>query len=245
MLLGTGVRKGDVSHAIHRQVAEHYDLPFVDIQAYLFAKLKERDQTWDDISIDFVENDGCHLNDYGNRLCFEAIKECFDDQVRLFWEGKRKARRAPAPPPLFSDELQYTRLVEPAKGAPGLTLEGNWARKPEGHVPWYFDSLLAGRPGAKLTLEFEGTAVAVFGLMYHNGLKLEAVLDGKEIAGPYLRHFIEFGKGMVLAHGLPGGKHVLQLAVSQPSRRHNKLAHPTAAIGYIGIAGKAPAAPAA
>ena len=101
-----------------------------------------------------------------------------------------------------------------------------WEPKDWGHIPWYFDNLLVGKPGAKLTLKFKGTAVAVFGLMYNNGLKCEAVLDGKELSGPYLRHFIEFGKGLVLAHGLPNQEHVLQLTVAEPSKRHNKLDNP-------------------
>ena len=87
-----------------------------------------------------------------------------------------------------------------------------------------------------MTLKFKGTAVAVFGLMYNNGLKCEAVLDGKELSGPYLRHFIEFGKGLVLAHGLPNEEHVLQLTVAQPSKRHNKLENPTVQLASIGIA---------
>jgi hypothetical protein len=74
--------------------------------------------------------------------------------------------------------------------------------------------------------------------MYNNGLKVDAELDGKEIAGAYLKHFIEFGKGTVLAHGLPPGEHVLKLTVAQPSSRQNKLENPSAQLAYLGVAGK-------
>jgi hypothetical protein len=245
ILVGMGKRDGSIDHSLHRQVAEHYDLPFVDVQGYIFKTLKERGQTWDDIDIEFEQNDSCHLNDYGNELTFEAIRACFEEQVALYRAGKRRERYAPIPAPLVSDELQYTELIDPSRKDPRLTLEGTWDRKSAALVPWYFDNLLMGKPGARMTLKFQGTAVAAFGLMYNNGLKLEAVLDGKEIPGAYFRHVIEFGKGVILAHGLPAGEHVLTLTVAEASKRHNKLDNPTAQVAYLAVAcPPAPPAPA-
>lgn len=235
VILGAGSRDGKIDHALHRQVAEHYDIPFIDAQDFIFRKLAERGQAWDAAALDFEINDPWHLNDYGNRLFFEAMRECFEEQVRRFEAGHRKERAAPLPPPLVSDELAHVELVDPTRKNQ-VTLSDGWTVKHKGHVPWYFDNLLVGQPGAKLSFTFTGTAVAVFGLMYNNGLKLEALLDGEELAGPYLRHFIEFGKGMVLAHGLPHGEHRLELTVGETSERHHKLDNPTAQVGYIGIA---------
>lgn len=245
VLVGTGDRQASVDHALHRRVAEHYGLPFIDMQGYMHARLKERGETWDAASIDFEANDNLHLNDYGNRLCFEAMRDCFEEQVRLFRDGRKRPRKVPLPEPLFSDELQFARLVDVSRKSRALSIEGDWELKDRGHIPWYFDHLMVGKPGARMTLAFRGTAVSVFGLMHHNGLKLEAELDGQEIAGPYLRHFIEFGKGMILAHGLPDGEHVLKLTVAEPSKRHNKLAEPAAQIAFIGVAGKPSGAEAA
>ena len=236
VILGSGNREGNIDHSLHRQVAEHYDLPFVDLQGYMFRKLKERGQTWDDVDIEFEQNDPYHLNDYGNAMCFEAMRECFEEQVALFKAGRRRERHAAVPVPLVSDELQFTHMFDPSRKDPRITLEGCWEKKPAGFVPWYFDGLLTGKPGARLVFNFRGTAVGLFGLMYNNGLKLEAVLDGKEIPGAYLRHFIEFGKGVVLAHGLPHGEHTLILTVAAPSSRHNKLENPTAQVAYLAVA---------
>jgi hypothetical protein len=238
IIVGQGKRDNSVDMSLHRQVAEHYDLPFVDVQAYTLETLKQRGQAWDDIAIPFVENDPCHLNDYGNRLAFEAIQACFEEQVRRYQAGKRRARNPELPAPLLSDELQYTQLVDPSRPDERIVPEGQWEPKSRDLVPWYFDGLLVGKPGARLTFTFRGTAVALHGLMYNNGLKVEAELDGKEIAGTYLKHFIEFGKGTVLAHGLPAGEHVLKLTVAPASPRQNKLENPSAQIGYLGIACK-------
>ena len=241
MVLGTGHRGRDVDHRIHRQIAEYYDLPFVDMHNYMLARLAERGQTWDDVSIEFVDNDPCHLNDYGHQLSFEAIRDCFEDQVGRFKAGRRAARNAAVPEPMVSDELQFVRLVDPANPkSADLTLHGRWDVPAKGRVPWFYDNLTVGQPGSSMTFVFEGTAAALFGLMYNNGLAVEAELDGKPIRGAYLRHFIEFGKGLVFAHGLKPGRHELTLTVAAPSKRHNKLENPTAAIGYLGIANKPP-----
>jgi lysophospholipase L1-like esterase len=238
IIVGAGSREGNVDHSLHRKVAEHYDVPFLDVQTFLYARLKERGLTWDDIALEFEVNDPWHLNDLGNQWWFDATRDCFEEQVALFQAGKRKDRHPPMPPPIISDELQFVRLVDPSSKSKAVVLEGDWKRKSGDYIPWYFDNVLMGQPGARMTFTFKGTAVSIFGLMYHNGLKVEAELDGKEIPGAYLRHVIEFGKGTVLAHGLPDGEHVLRLTVAEASARHNKLDNPVAQIAYLGVAGK-------
>ncbi len=244
VLLGTGARPGSnrktkdgsVDQSLHRQVAEHYELPFIDMQSYLLETLEERGETWDDVALDFEEDDAHHLNDYGQRISFRAMREGFEKQVELFCDGQRKDPDAPLPEPLVSDELQHIEMYNPSKKRTDIELEGEWDQKPAELVPWYFDDLLVGSSGAKMRLTFEGTACAVWGLMYNNGLKVQARLDGEKVRGPYLRHFIEFGKGAVLAHGLPNEEHELELKVDTASKRHNKLEAPSAQIAYITVA---------
>ena len=51
---------------------------------------------------------------------FEALRDAFDEQVRLFLAGRRRDRAAPVPAPLRSDEFQFIRHIDPAKPkAPG------------------------------------------------------------------------------------------------------------------------------
>mgnify|MGYP006282104925 FL=1 len=244
VILGTGSRPGSnkrskdgsVDQSLHRQVAEHYDLPFVDMQSYLLKTLEERGQTWDDAALEYEDNDPHHLNDYGQEISFEAMREAFERQVGLYREGKCKDPEAPLPEPIISDELQYIEMYDPSKKKCEAELEGDWEKKPDELVPWYFDNLLVGSPGATMRFRFEGTAIAVWGLMYNNGLKVRATLDGEKVRGPYLRHFIEFGKGAVMAHGLENGEHELELTVDTPSKRHNKLDAPSAQIAYLTVA---------
>jgi hypothetical protein len=136
------------------------------------------------------------------------------------------------------DELQFVRLIDPAKEQSEVQLEGVWDLKSRDLTPWYFDSVLMGTPGSKMRLKFTGTAVGLFGLVYNNGLKVEAALDGEVVSGPYLRHVIEFGKFAMLGHGLPAGEHILELTVGEASARHNKLQNPRAQIAYLAVACK-------
>ena len=245
VLLGAGVRPGAkdntedgcVDHSLHREIAEHYGLSFIDIQGYMHRVLEERGQTWDDVSIMFEENDNCHLNDYGNKLWFECMREWFEDQLQRYEENASTGRDLALPAPMVSDELEFTKLVNPVKRSKAITREGSWEKQDPGVVPWYFDNILVGRPGDKLTFTFTGTAIGMQCLVSCNGLKIEAKLDGKEIAGPYTNFHIEFGKFFLLGHGLESGEHTLELEVGQPMTKKNKLEDPTAQIGYLCVGG--------
>jgi len=230
----TGV--APVDHTLHREIAEYYGLPFIDVHAHILETLKARGQTWNDVSIAFETKDPYHLNDYGNYLWFDALRVWFDEQWRRYDLNPAAKPSAEFPKPLFSDEFEYTSLVDATRPNKKLIQQGTWAKKTDGCVPWYFDNILVGRPGDKLTFTFTGTAVGMACLVYCNGLKIEAKIDGKEVAGPYTNFVIEFGKFYMLEHGMENKEHVLELEVGQPMKKQNKLEDPTAQIGYFLVA---------
>ncbi len=244
VLLGAGGRPGSLDspdgladHSLHRELADYYGLPFIDVQSYIHRVLEERNQTWDDVSIAFENGDNWHLNDYGNALWFECLREWFEDQWQRFDLNPTAVSNTELPSPMVSDELEFTKLVNPVKRNKAIVKEGSWEKKDSALVPWYLDNLLVGRPGDKLTFTFAGTAIGMLNLVHCNGLKIEAKLDGKEIAGPYTNFGIEFGKFFILGHGLESGEHVLELTVGEPMTKKNKLEDPTAQIGYLCVGG--------
>jgi hypothetical protein len=244
VLIGAGVRPGTfdspdglVDHSLHRELADYYGLPFIDVQSYIHRVLKERNQTWDDVSIVFENGDNWHLNDYGNTLWFECMREWFEDQWQRYDLNPTAVSQTELKSPMVSDELEFTKLVNPVKRNKAIVKEGSWEKKDSALVPWYLDNLLVGRPGDKLTFTFAGTAIGMLNLVHCNGLKIEAKLDGKEIAGPYTNFGIEFGKFFILGHGLESGEHVLELTVGEPMTKKNKLEDPTAQIGYLCVGG--------
>lgn len=243
-LIGAGCRPGSaktedglIDHSLHREIADYYGLAFVDIQSYMLDTLAARGQSWDDISITFEDNDDLHLNDYGNRLWFEGLREWFEEQWRLHDLNPTQSAEGTLPKPMFSDELQSARLVNPARRNKAIVKEGNWEKRDAALVPWYLDDLLVGRPGDKLTYTFTGTSIGTICLVHGNGLKMEATLDGRPMAGPYTNFAMEFGKFFMIAHGLENAEHVLELEVGKPMKTQNKLEDPTAQIGYLAVAG--------
>jgi hypothetical protein len=243
VLLGAGHRPGavpsgrnELDQSLHREIADYYGLSFIDVHSYILATLKKRKQTWDDVSITFESNDGCHLNDYGSHLWFEALREWFEEQWVLYDLNPSSKPSSDLPKAYWSDEFQHTSLIDPSKRNKAIVMNGTWQKKMDGCIPWYFDNLLVGVPGDKMSFAFTGTAIGVSCLLYCNGLKVEARLDGEEVAGPYTNFAIEFGKFFVLKHGLELKEHVLELTVAQPTKRRNRHEHPTAQIGYLLVA---------
>jgi len=234
---GAGETEGLIGHSLHREIADHYGLSFIDVQGWMHRTLEQRGQTWDDVSIVFENKDDVHLNDYGHWMWFECMREWFEDQWQRFDLNPTAARDAELPAPMLSDELQFTRLVNPARRNKQIQLDGGWEKKDPALVPWYLDDLLVGRPGDRLTLTFNGTAIGSICLVTCNGLKIEAKLDGEDVAGPYTNFGIEFGKFFMIGHGLAPGEHVLELEVAGPMSKKNKLEDPTAQIGYFCVGG--------
>ena len=136
VLIGAGVRPGAldspdglVDHSLHRELADYYGLPFIDVQSYIHRVLKERNQTWADVSIVFENGDNWHLNDYGNALWFECLREWFEDQWQRYDLNPTAVSHAELTSPMVSDELEFTKLVNPVKRNKAIDMEGTWEKK--------------------------------------------------------------------------------------------------------------------
>lgn len=242
VLLGAGARPGWantedglVDHSIHRAIAEHYDVPFLDIQGYILRTLEERGETWDAVAAD--AKDDLHLNDFGNRLWFECMRNWFEQEMTLY-DPDQDAPDVPVPPPLFSAEFENPRLVAPKPGVEGLVVDGSWVVKarPELPIPWHLESVLVGRPGDSLEYTFRGTAIGTICHVYDNGLKVQAWVDDEEVAGPYTNYREAFGNFDMLKHGMKNTQHRIRLTVGRPHRRKNNPDDCTARVGFFAVA---------
>lgn len=238
VMLGAGCRPGAgdgpdglVDHSLHREIAHHYGVPFVDLQKHVMDALEVRGQTWRNVAFD-----NCHLNDYGQQLWYDGLRTWFDRQMQLHEIEPSVHEPTELPAPLYSDEFEYTRLINPTRKSKSLILEGGWEKDRGMSIPWYFDNVLIGRPGDKLRFTFTGTAIGLFCLTYNNGLKIETVVDGEEVPGPFTNYVVDYGTYHPLKHGLENGEHVLELTVGTPMKTKNRLEDPTARIAYIAVA---------
>lgn len=239
LFLGAGVCPGTgdgadglIDHTIHRSLADHYNVPFLDIQRYLLDELDRRGQTWDDVRVS--ENDDLHLNEYGNELWFNHMREWFDKQFEIFTADPDNVVDKILPEPLYSDEFEGAAVLDPTVADERIVTTGGW--HPAGddiNRPWHIDNLLIGRPGDKLTFTFKGSAVGTICRAYPNGLKIQAKLDGEDIVGPFTNYKDSFTNYDIMRHGMPEGTHTLELVVGKPLRRLNKEPDPQARIGFL------------
>lgn len=246
VFLGAGCRDGCgndeqthlVDHSIHRRLCDHYGLAFIDIQDHIHGTLKQREQSWSDVAVTYSrENDGCHLNDYGQRLWFECMRDWLERQFVLYDVDPTQRTPWELPEPLYSDELQFTRLVNPTRPNKHIALQGGWEKGDAIPTPWYMDNVLVGRPGDKLTFSFTGTAIGTLSFGHNNGLKVNARIDGEDAVGPYSNFAVEYGAFDLIRHGLDKGEHLLELEVGQPMKRKNFLDDPRAMIAYLAVGG--------
>jgi len=241
--LGAGCRpgwapgeSGLVDHSIHRAIADHYGLPFLDIQERLLGAVKERGGDWNFVAAD--EKDDLHLNQAGNDIWFECMREWFDAGLAAYDPERAGDGERELPPARYFDEFENPTLLTVKPGMEGLELDGSWELK--GHdeleIPWHLNSVIVGRPGDTLTYRFRGRAIGTICHVYDNGLKVQAWIDGDEVAGPYTNYREAFGNFDMLRHGMEDTEHEIRLEVGQPRKRRNVVEDPQARVGYFAIA---------
>ncbi len=168
--------------------------------------------------------DSIHPDDPGYQLIFQAVRDAFDQAVRQAQVCQFPA--APLHPLLFANR-QRLLLVD-------RQLPEGWQRTKTYRTSLWYDGLSSrwmddvvrcesrdGHTPAPLTLEFDGTMVALFGEADENGLAFRAILDGTPLTHPKLApegiwtaDTSRFGKGRLfiwrrLANNLPPGRHTL------------------------------------
>ncbi|HLZ87402.1 MAG TPA: GDSL-type esterase/lipase family protein [Puia sp.] len=214
-------------------VAGHYGLPSINLGKEVHDKIRNKEFDW---KLDFRD---LHPSPFGQELYFQNIK-CLLDTCGKWYPDSSANGSSPfssanasspissangsSPPPLDNANLDNGRYapVSQARHNNAWILHRDWqpadtagTRPGFVHVP-----VLSGeRPGAKLTLPFEGTAVGIAVVSGPDAGIVEYAIDN----GPWrsvnlftkwsnrlhLPWFILFGSG------LPPGSHVLQLRIGQ------------------------------
>lgn len=209
------IRGGRMPEVIagHEAVAERYGLPSVDCAQEVAERIAAGECTWSEFG-------GVHPSPMGHRLYAEAVGRLLD---AAWGPGAEVDGSFQDAPPV--DPASYDRgcLVDPgaARPGPGWVLHERW--RPTGGAAvrnGFVDVpvLEAGRPGAALRLAFDGDAVGVFVVAGPDAGRLSFAVDGGP-RGTWDLHTpwsggVHLPVARVLAHGLPPGRHALDLAVS-------------------------------
>ena len=201
--------------AAHEEVAEHYMIPSVHVAKELADRIAAGTMTW-------KEYGGVHPGKPGNAMAAGLVARLLDDA----WKGPSPAGAAkaahPLPRPLDEGCYEHGRLIDPkaavgtgwSLGVPDAkAVTGSWRARYRG-VPL----LSATKPGAELTLLFEGRAVGAYLLAGPDAGTVEASVDGGSFTATDLYHryskTLHYPRTVMFAADLVPGRHTLVLRLS-------------------------------
>lgn len=204
----------------HGAVAEHYQLPTINLAKEVSSQIESGKLTW-------KQYGGVHPAPFGNAICAQMI----DDLLTEAWtkplpsSAAKSAHASPAP----LDELSYVkgRFIDPAdaKIVSGWKIETpDWKTLKGSSRPRFANMkmLCADQPGAELTLDFSGTAIGAFVVAGPDAGELEASVDGGPVKLVNLYHRFSAGlhypRTVMLATDLPPGRHALKLRTSSETK---------------------------
>jgi sialidase-1 len=172
-------KQGKIPYEIasHDKVAQHYNLPSIDLSKEIYDRINNNEFTW---KYDFVQ---LHPSPFGCELYFQAIRSLLEE---CWGNISATAERKPYPSPEILDKFSYIKgsYVDVHKAVPGSgwKIIENWnpvdkLETREGYVN--VPVLESVQPGAACSFEFRGTAVGICVASGPDAGKIEYSLDGK------------------------------------------------------------------
>ena len=209
--------KTPLSVGAHREVAEHYHVSTINLAKEIADRITAKTLTWQQFG-------GTHPKPYGNEICASMI----DRMMSRAWapglpaDAKLKAHTLPKKA-LDGNSYFRGRLISPSKAEiirDMVVHVPDWSAIKGGFRSQFAgDKLLcASKPGAEITLDFEGTAIGVYVLAGPDAGIVETSVDGKPYKPFNLFHKFSMGlhypRTVVFDADLEPAEHTLRLRVS-------------------------------
>lgn len=226
--------RGGVNLARHRQVARHYGLVEVDMQAAVDARLAERGEEW---SVLF--GDSVHPNAEGHAFYAETMRGVLAPFVVRARESEAREMSLQAlPEPMSKLPLLLDARMVPLQGV----VASGW--KTESSLPHWWSRFFQGvlsseEPGVALRLPVRGTTFGIFYAMSKDyGTFYANVNNGVP------RHIRTNTRGgysfAILETDLPAREHGINFVLPEKSETDSTLNGPVK-LGYLLIAGESQA----
>jgi sialidase-1 len=199
----------------HESVAEHYELPSVNLAKEIYDRLQHKEFNWEK---DFVD---LHPSPFGQQLYFETIKALLDT---CFQQARLPLKKHHLPAPLDKHNFDKGRYVAVDKAAydSGWKLDTDWVpsdnlptRKGFVHQPM----LISTRPASALHFNFKGNAVGIATVSGPDAGIISYSIDG----GPFVKYnlYTNWSSSLylpwyvLLGSGLTNGSHELQIRIDK------------------------------
>lgn len=222
-LYGKGVTPEVIDN--HERVAEHYQIPSINFAREISERMQKGEFTWDEFG-------GVHPAPFGHEYYAAGIARLFD----AMWSGIRLAADRVVPHTVPNQPLDaYSYFggrfldIKTAQLSAGWKYVPSW-RAEDGFEkrPGFVDvpMLEATKAGAKLTLDFEGTAIGIFCVSGPSAGTIEYSIDG----APYksLDTYTQWSSWLyipwlfMLEDELKPGKHKLKMRMAKSNNVHSK-----------------------
>jgi len=201
----------------HDKVADHYAIPTINLAKETAEKIAAGSLTWQQYG-------GTHPGAIGNTLGANMI----DRLMSMAWDPPivAGAERIAHPLPQMLDSYSYAggQLIAPDKAnivRDMVVQVPDWS-KIKGNCRQRFASdrlLCAEKPGAELTLDFEGTAVGAYVLAGPDAGIVKVSIDGRPEKAINLFHDfslqLHYPRTVMFDADLKPGRHTLRLRISQ------------------------------
>ncbi len=230
ILILEAASKGGVNLGRHRQVAQHYGLMEIDLQAAVDAELEKPDVSWEDFF-----GDNVHPNAGGNAFYTKVMIEALTPYLNM----DMQFTEPPLPKPLSKKPLILDgRMVSLG----GYSEEPHWRIENALSAWWgrFFKGVLrSDTPGASLNLPFRGTRVGLYFAMDRAHGTFYASVDGYEprYVSTNTRHGYSFE---VFAADLEACEHQLTV-VLPPELDPEENMNGAVKLGYLLVAGESQA----
>ena len=211
--------------ASHEAVAEHYEVPSVNLAREVATQISERKLTW-------KEYGGTHPKPAGNRVAADMVALLLEQGWKAPLSDKAHKQPHPLPAkPIDTQSYANGRFIDPK----AATIDElwrvdtpNWKALPGSCRARFVDEkvLHADESGAELALEFEGRAVGAYLLAGPDAGMIEVRVDDAEATKIDLYH--RFSRGLhyprtvMFTTGLADGKHTLHLRISDMHNEASK-----------------------
>jgi len=208
----------------HQLIAQHYSLPFINIAKEVRDKMKNKEFSWND---DFKD---LHPAIFGQELYFETIKDllntCFENQSSQAINSKSSLPK-PLNKASFENGSYYN--IKNAKYTSGWEYTENWkptdglgTRDGFVNVP----VLSSDKPGAELSLPFNGTAVGIAIVSGSDAGIINYAVDNGPVKSIDLytqwSGMLHLPWYLLLGSDLKPGKHVLKISINEKKNPSSK-----------------------
>jgi sialidase-1 len=209
---------------VHRQMAEYYGLPFLNLAEEVYKRIKHGEFSWTE---DFKD---LHPSPYGQNIYYQSIKTLLQLSEK---ECKGGIVKTILPEPLNESAYEKGIYVDihQVTDLKGFTISENWeptdqkeTRAGYVHVP----VLEAVNPGSSFTFSFTGNAVGIAIVSGPDAGIIEYRIDNRKTETLNLftqwSNFLHLPWYLILADGLNEGKHILNVKTASDTENANRNA---------------------